>query len=110
MPISDDEIDRALDYLRDNAEKAALARANRIYLEEYRKSKKAMLMKESKVEAISAQERDAYAHPEYLEFLEGLRTAVFEDEKHRFLLQAASAKIDAWRTEQSTQRAMGKIM
>ena len=110
MPITDDEIDRALDYLRDNAEKAALARANRIYLEEYRKSKKAMLMKEAKVEAISAQERDAYAHPEYLEFLEGLRTAVFEDEKHRFLLQAASAKIDAWRTEQSTQRAMGKIV
>ena len=110
MPITDDEIYRALDYLRDNAEKAALARANRIYLEEYRKSKKAMLMKESKVEAISAQERDAYAHPEYLEFLEGLRVAVFEDEKHRFLLQAASAKIDAWRSEQANQRVMGKIM
>jgi len=108
--ISDAEIEKALDYLRDNAEAAAQARANRIYIEEYRKSKKALLMKQSNVEAISAQERDAYAHPEYQEFLQGLRAAVFEDERHRFLLQAANAKIDAWRTEQSNQRAMGKIV
>ena len=44
--ISDDEIDRALDYLRDNARDAAQARANRIYVEEYRKVVKAQLMKE----------------------------------------------------------------
>ncbi len=35
MPfISDEEIDKALDYLRDNADAAAQARAERVYLEE----------------------------------------------------------------------------
>lgn len=108
--ISEGEIEKALDYLRDNAEKAAQARANRIYCEEFRKCKKALLMKQSNAEAISAQERDAYAHPEYQEFIEGLRAAVFEDERHRFLLAAASAKIDAWRSEQANLRTMGKII
>ena len=107
--IDDGEIERALDYLRDNAELAAQARANRIYLEEFRKSKKALLMSQSNVEAVNAQERYAYAHPEYQEFLTGLKAAIFEDEKHRFLLAAASAKIDAWRTEQSTLRSMGSL-
>ena len=44
--ITDDEIDKALDYLRDNARDAAQARADRVYVEEYRKVIKAQLMKE----------------------------------------------------------------
>jgi len=107
--INEQEIDRALDYLRDNASAAAQARANRIYAEEYRKSLKATIMKRNADMAVNAQEREAYADPEYLAFLDGLKQAVFEDEKHRFLLEAAKAKCDAWRTQQATQRAMEKI-
>ena len=110
MPIDDDEIEKALDYLRDNSDAAAQASANRAYLTEYRKVLKAQLMKESKSDALAAQERDAYAHPNYIDFLAGLKEAVYQDMRHKFLLEAASAKIDAWRTEQSTQRAMGKIV
>ena len=43
--ITDLEIEKAVDYLRDNATKAAQARANRIYLEEYRKTIKAEIMR-----------------------------------------------------------------
>ena len=46
--ISEDDVQKAVDWLRDNAEACAKARATRIYLEEYRKSIKALLMKNIK--------------------------------------------------------------
>lgn len=107
--ITDAEIQKALDYLRDNADSAAQARANRVYMDEYRKSLKAILKKRSSASSNAAQEDDAYAAPEYLEHLDALRGAVEADEKHRFLLQAAAAKIDAWRTQVSFQKAMGRL-
>ena len=108
--IPDNEIDKALDYLRDNANKAAQARADRIYLEEYRKSLKAILMSQSNESVIAAQERYAYAHVDYFKHLQGLKAAVFKDEKHRFLLAAARAKIDAWRTQESTKRSVERMV
>lgn len=107
--ISDGEVQKALDYMRDNADAAAKAKAERVYLEEFRKSKKAMLKKQSNASSNAAQEDDAYAHPEYLELLEALRAAVERDEKHRFMLTAAGAKIDAWRTAKSYSKSMGKL-
>lgn len=104
--INEQEIDRSLDYLRDNADAAAQARANRIYMEEYRKVIKSQLMQEYEQLPVNAQERNAYADPRYVAHLEALKTAIYEDEKHRFLLSAAEAKIDAWRTQQATERAM----
>lgn len=104
--ISDDEVDRALDYLRDNADAAAKARAERIYVEEYRKTVKAQIMKEHDGKSAVIQEREAYADPRYVEHLEAIREAVANDEKHRFLLEAARAKCDAWRTQCATERAM----
>lgn len=106
--ISDEEIDRALDWLVKNADRAAMARANRIYIEESLKPVKATLMKESGQESIGAQEREAYADPRYLELIQGLKQAVEEDERFRWLQKAAEAKIEAYRTMQANQRAQGK--
>ena len=103
--ISDDEVEQALDYLRDNAGAAAEARAHRIYCEEYRKSLKAILMQEHPDCAVNAQEREAYADERYTKFLEGLKAAVYQDERHKFMLSAAQAKLDAWRTMSATERA-----
>ena len=38
---------KALDFIRDNAKKYALAKANVVYMTEYRKTQKALLMNES---------------------------------------------------------------
>lgn len=100
------DIEKALDYVRDNSIAAAQARANRVYMEEYRKTVKAQLMQEHKEKPLAAQEREAYADPRYILHLEALRLAVEEDERHRFLRAAAEAKIDAWRTQCSNERAM----
>lgn len=103
--ISEAEIDKALDYLRDNAGAAAQARADRIYVEEYRKTVKAQLMKEHDGKALGIQEREAYADPRYVAHLDAIKEAVFRDELARFLKEAAQAKIEAWRTQSSNERA-----
>ena len=103
--ITDDEIDKALDYLRDNARDAAQAKANRVYVEEFRKVLKAQIMKEHGKLSAVLQEREAYSDPCYVDHLEAIRQAVEIDEGHRFLRAAADAKIEAWRTQSSNTRA-----
>ena len=104
--ISDEDVEKAIDYLRDNAEAAAKARAERIYMDEFRKSLKALIMKEHIDATVSAQEREAYADPRYQTHLEALRQAVYRDEKARFMRVAAEAKIEAWRTSSANRRAI----
>lgn len=108
--ISDADIEKALDYLRDSVETAAQAKANKVYLAEYRKTKKAELMNKSNEPSEASKERFAYSHPEYQEFLLGLKEAIYQDAKHDFLRDAADAKIRAWQTQQATDRAMSKIV
>jgi hypothetical protein len=98
----------AVDYIIKHAKQFADAKAQRVFLEEFRKSKKALLMKQSIEGALGAQERDAYAHAEYIELLEGLRNAVAIEEKLRWDLIAAQARVDIWRTEQANLRNEGK--
>ena len=103
--ITDDEIDKALDFLRDNARDAAQARADRIYVEEYRKTIKAQIMKEHGNLSAVLQEREAYSDVRYVQHLEAIKEAVRSDEFHRFMRVAAEAKIEAWRTQSSNSRA-----
>jgi hypothetical protein len=98
----------AVDYIIKHARQFADAKAQRVFLEEFRKSKKALLMKQSIESALGAQERDAYAHPEYVELLKGLKEAVAIEEKLRWDLIAAQARVDIWRTEQANLRNEGK--
>ena len=107
--ITDIEKEKAVDYLRDNATKAAQAKANRIYLEEYRKVIKAQLMRENTSESLGAQEAIAYSNDKYVAHLQAMKEAIEKDEYHRWMLTAAEAKIEAWRTQQSTNRALGKL-
>ena len=96
--ITPKEIESALDFLRDSAKNAAQHRANRVYAEEYRKSLKAQIMSEHLSQPVNAQEREAYADSRYLEHLEAIKEAIFEDEKLRFLIEAAKIKVSAWQT------------
>lgn len=99
---------KAIDFIFENGKKFAKAKADRIYLEEYRKSLKAILMKRSMETAIGAQEREAYAHEEYRQLLEGLKVAVEAEEELRWALVAAQARVEVWRSQESSKRAEGK--
>lgn len=107
--IEDKDIEKTLDWLVHESKQAAEARANRVYLEEGRKALKAVLMKQSGEETVSAQEREAYSHPDYKRHLEGLREAVFRDERYRWLLTTAEAKISAWQTMSRMARTQEQI-
>ena len=98
----------AVDFMVLHAKKYAAAKALRIYTEEFRKSKKAILMKQSLETAIGAQEREAYAHPEYIELLRELQKHVTEEETLKWKLTAAQARIEIYRTQQANLRAEGK--
>ena len=99
---------KAVDYILLNGKKFAKAKAERCYIEEYRKSLKAILMKRSMENAIGAQERDAYAHPEYVQLLDGLKEAVLIEERLKWDITAATLRVEIWRTEQANNRAEGK--
>lgn len=104
--ISDNDIQKALDFLRDSADDSAKFKAERIYLEEYRKSLKALIMKQFTELPVSAQEREAYASPRYQEHIKAMMIAIERDEKQRFLRVACEAKIEAWRSFSANHRAM----
>jgi hypothetical protein len=86
----------------------AKAKGERVYLDEARKSLKAVLMKKCGVEAIGAQEREAYAHEDYQAYLHGLSAAVEREESLKWRLIAAQAAIDIWRTQQANNRNIDK--
>ncbi len=95
---------KAVDYIIANASKFAAAKATRTYLEEFRKSKKAILMAQSTAEAANAREQYAYSHAEYLALIAGLREAVEIEEKLKWDIEAARMRVEIWRTEQANNR------
>ncbi len=104
--IHEQEVEAAVDWLRDTANEAAQKRAERLYLDEYRKVLRAQLMKQHMDLPVSAQEREALADPKYAEHLQALKIAIDEDERMRFLRVAAEAKIEAWRSMNANHRAI----
>jgi hypothetical protein len=96
---------KAIQYLIDTSPLYAKAKSDRMYLEEFRKSRKAQLMSQAGTEVLGKQETYAYAHADYIEILEGIRQAVELEEKYRWMMTAAQAKIEVWRTNQYSMRA-----
>lgn len=99
---------KALDFIRDNAPAYAQAKANVIYMTEYRKTIKATLMASSTEKTESAKETYAYSHSDYKRHLVDLQTAIATCERLRWLMVAAEAKIEVWRSLESSARAEGR--
>ena len=95
---------KANQFLIDTAPLYAKSKADRMFLEEFRKSRKAQLASQAGTEVLGKQETFAYAHPEYIQILEGIREAVEKEETYRWMMTAAQAKIEVWRTQQYSAR------
>ncbi|WP_430229317.1 hypothetical protein [Paraburkholderia tropica] len=103
----------ALDFIRDNASAYAKAKADRVFLEEFRKTKKALLMQVAERaghKSAVAQEREAYAAEDYAAHLQALSAAVEEEERLRWLMVAAQARIEAWRSLESSRRVEARTL
>lgn len=98
----------AVDYIYRNAPEYAKAKGELAYLEAYKSSLKAILMKKSGENTAAAQEREAYAHEDYQTLCRGLGEATEKVELLKWRMTSAQMRLDAWRTESSNNRQMDK--
>lgn len=105
--MSQDTLEKGLDYIRKNNKAHAKAKAKRVYLSHFRKSKLAILMGKAQangVEKVNAQEREARSDPEYLQILEALEEAIAVEEESYWWMKLAEFEFEKWRTEEATRR------
>ena len=98
----------AINFILTNAPKYASAKATRVQLEEYRKSKKAILASEEEG-SLGAKEMYAYAHPDYVALLFEIKEAIAQEEELRWKLEAAKLRVEVWKTEEYTKRVEMKL-
>jgi hypothetical protein len=104
--VSEADVEKALDWLRDNAADVGAAKANAIRTERMTKHIKALEMKKHAGIPVSAQEREAYASEGYVAAIEAEAVAAGELETMKGLREAAALKIEAWRSAGANYRAM----
>jgi hypothetical protein len=98
----------AVDFMLQNASAYAQAKGQRVYIENFLRSKKSLLMAKSDAKTVADREAYAYAHPEYIELVSGLRSAVEQEEGIKWKLTAAQASVEIWRTQEASNRAQDR--
>lgn len=102
--ITEQEIQRCFDYLRDSASEIADARHDKVRLDELRK----VIWSELRLQAPdgTASDKDswAYAHETYKEHVEKMADAARKFQFLYSMREAASSKIAAWQTASANER------
>ncbi len=101
--VSDSDVGKALDFLRDSAGALGAATEQARLTEHMTKHIIALEMKRHEGSA-AAQEREAKASDKYLEAINAEAQAAGELRKALALREAAAAKIDVWRTQSRNLR------
>ena len=99
---------KAVEFIIKQSGVFAEAKANRTYIENYLRSAKSKLMLESSASSIAAKEMEAYATDDYITLLKGLKEAVEIEEKLKWQLIAAQARIEIWRSQEATNRTIDR--
>ena len=103
--VTDEELDKALSWLRDNAQVMGEAKKRTVLAGNMLRHIKALEMKKHGG-PVSAQEREAYASDAYKHALYEDAVAAGEYEKMKSLREAAALKVQAWQTESANFRSM----
>lgn len=98
----------AIDFIYRNAAVFAKAQSDHDYLSEYRKTKKSTLMLNSTEASAVMREAAAYADPEYLQVLEGIRVAGEQAITLKWQLEAAKLRVDVYRTDSANNRTIDR--
>lgn len=108
--ITEQELESALTFMKTHAADYAKAKADRRYLEEFRKTLKARLFINAPAtyQTVEAKNSYAYAHNDYESNLVGLQVAVEEEEKLRWQLEAARIQTEIYRTQSANNRSMDR--
>jgi hypothetical protein len=104
--VTEVELAKALDWLRDSAADMGDAKARLVRAEHMVKHTEALLMRASDAKSAEMRKADARCDPRWLEATGEEAVAAGEYEKLKALREAAALKIEAWRTEQANYRSM----
>lgn len=105
MSYTEQDAEKAVQWLIENAAAGAALRADRWRAEEMLKPTKALIMSQHADKAVNAQEREALSDPRYLEAIASATKAIEADELHRARVKAAEMKVDVWRSMQANLRS-----
>ena len=104
--VTDAEVEKALDWLRDNASEIGAAKRDAISAEHMVKHIKALTMMKHSELPVSAQEREALASQAYHDAILVAAQAAGDYEQLKSLREAAALKIEVWRSSSANYRAM----
>lgn len=100
--------DEAINFILKHSPEYGAAKANRVYIEEYKKVVKARLMNDCQNMPSTKAEAYALAHPDYKVQIDGLKVAVEMEETLRWHLEAARLRVEVWRTNEASNRGMDR--
>tara|TARA_Y100001938_G_scaffold140076_1_gene207788 strand:- start:36 stop:365 length:330 start_codon:yes stop_codon:yes gene_type:complete len=106
--ITEDDVEEAVRELIEGADDIGKAAADKTYADEYKKSVKAMVMKDPQFAnmPVSGQEREAYDSKEYLEQLNKIREATLKYETLRARRVGLAMLVEVWRSSSANMRAV----
>jgi len=104
--VTDEDVDRALSFLRDSAIEVGHARSTLIKAEHMVKHVEALMMLASAEKSVEARKADAKTTEKWIAAVNDEAAAAGEWEKLKALREAATAKIEAWRSESANYRGM----
>lgn len=99
-----EDAERATQFLVDTAYPYGDARARVARAEAMLRHVKALAMKASGENSAAAQEREAYASPQYLAAVEEVFEAVKAEARIKAAREAAAIKVEVWRSVNARQR------
>lgn len=94
---------KAIGYIIEHAPKFAEAKGERVFIENYLRTVKSRLMQDE-AGTLGNKEAYAYAHPDYELQLKALKEATKNEEHLKFMLLAAQARIEVWKTQEYSKR------
>jgi hypothetical protein len=95
---------KAVNFIIDNAEKFAEAHSNRVHLENMTKVIRARLIQDCKNEPVTRAESYALSHPDYLVNIDGIKAAMYQEDRLKWLLEAAKLRAELARTMEASRR------
>jgi len=104
--VTNEDISKALDWLRDSAMALGQAKARAIKADHMIKYIEALKFKASDASSNDARRADARTSEEYIDAINEDAFASGELAKMQALREAAALKIEAWRSEQANFRSM----
>ena len=104
--VSEADVQKALDWLRDNADQIGEAKRRAVKADHMLKHVRALAMKHSGEASAAAQEREAMAGAEYLTAIDEAAIAAGAYETMKALREAAALKIEVYRSSSANYRAM----